>query len=73
MKTSSFLGAMLVVVGLSGCATWDNLSEREKSAAIGAGVGGVAGAVVTDGGLLGTVGGAAVGGVIGDQLGKDKR
>ncbi len=72
MKTSVFLSALLVV-SLSGCATWENLSAREKSAAIGAGVGGVAGAVVTDGGLLGTVGGAAVGGVIGDQLGKDKR
>ncbi|MFN3987269.1 MAG: glycine zipper 2TM domain-containing protein [Rhodocyclaceae bacterium] len=54
----------------AGCATWDGMSKREKSAVVGAGVGGVAGAVVTNGGVLGTVGGAAIGGVIGDQLGK---
>jgi osmotically inducible lipoprotein OsmB len=34
--------------------------------------GGVAGAVVTDGGILGTVGGAAIGGILGDQVGKKK-
>lgn len=73
MKTAVLIPAVLIVAGLSGCATWENLSAREKSAAIGAGVGGVAGAVVTDGGILGTVGGAAVGGVIGDQLGKGQR
>ena len=31
-----------------------------------------AGAVVTGGGILGTVGGAAIGGVIGDQIGKNR-
>jgi len=30
----------------------------------------VAGAVITNGGILGTIGGAALGGVIGDQVGK---
>jgi hypothetical protein len=34
----------------------------------GAGIGGVAGAVLTNGSALGTVGGAAVGGIIGDEL-----
>jgi osmotically inducible lipoprotein OsmB len=57
----------------SGCSTWEGMSSRERSAVIGAGVGGVAGAVATDGGVLGTIGGAAVGGVIDDQVGKDKR
>ncbi|MCK2088994.1 glycine zipper 2TM domain-containing protein [Thauera aromatica] len=72
MKTRTLISAALVVLAATGCATWDGMSSREKSAAIGAGVGGVAGAVVTDGGLLGTVGGAAIGGVIGDQVGKRK-
>ena len=66
----------LVVIALStalaACSTWDNMSRREKSAVTGAGVGGVAGAVVTNGGVLGTVGGAAIGGVIGDQIGKNR-
>ncbi|MCK2126867.1 glycine zipper 2TM domain-containing protein [Thauera aromatica] len=72
MKTRTLISAALVVLAATGCATWDGMSSREKSAAIGAGVGGVAGAVVTDGGILGTVGGAAIGGVIGDQVGKRK-
>jgi osmotically inducible lipoprotein OsmB len=50
-----------------GCGT---LSEREKATAIGAGVGGVAGSVLTEGSAIGTVGGAAVGGVIGNEVGK---
>ncbi len=50
-----------------------SMSTRDKSTAIGAGVGGVAGAILTGGGVMGTVGGAAVGGVIGNQVGKDKK
>jgi len=46
--------------------------RRDKSTAIAAGVGGVAGFVITDGNAVGTVGGAAVGGLIGNQIGKDK-
>jgi osmotically inducible lipoprotein OsmB len=34
--------------------------------------GGVAGAVLTGGGTLGTLGGAAVGGLLGHELTKDK-
>ena len=55
------------LLSLGGCA---GMSSRDKSTAIGAGVGGVAGAVLTNGGALGTVGGAAVGGIIGNQIGK---
>ena len=57
----------IFLVSLAGCA---GMSSRDKSTAIGAGIGGVAGAVLTGGGVLGTVGGAAVGGVIGNQVGK---
>lgn len=70
MKAKSLIPMLALVLFAGGCSTWDGLSKREKSAAIGAGVGGVAGAVVTNGGVLGTVGGAAIGGVIGDQVGK---
>jgi osmotically inducible lipoprotein OsmB len=49
------------------------MSEREKSTAIGAGVGALGGAVITGGGTLGTVGGAAVGGAIGYELEKRKQ
>lgn len=67
------LGAIgLLVVSMAGCASWDNMSRRQKSTVTGAGLGGVAGAVVTGGGVLGTVGGAAIGGVIGDQIGKNQ-
>jgi osmotically inducible lipoprotein OsmB len=64
--TTIFISAALVV-GLSGCS---NMSTRDKNTAIGAGVGAVAGAVLTGGSSLGTVGGAAVGGIIGNQIGR---
>lgn len=59
-----------VVLAVGGCSS---MSERDKSTAVGAGVGAVGGAVLTGGSAVGTVGGAAVGGVIGNQVGKDKK
>lgn len=56
--------AACVVLGLSGCA---NMSARQKSTAIGAGVGAVGGAILTGGSAIGTVGGAAIGGIIGHE------
>lgn len=67
-KTVSIF-AVAVALGLAGCA---GMSERDKSTAIGAGIGAVGGAVLTGGSTVGTVGGAAVGGLIGNQVGKDK-
>ena len=61
-----------LVVGMAGCSSWDNMSRRQKSTVAGAGVGGVAGAVISSGSVLGTVGGAAIGGVVGDQIGKHR-
>jgi osmotically inducible lipoprotein OsmB len=58
---------LIVLLNMTGCG---GMSTRDKNTAIGAGIGGVAGAVLTGGGVLGTVGGAAVGGVIGNQVGK---
>jgi osmotically inducible lipoprotein OsmB len=60
----------LLAVSAAGCSTWDGMSHRQKATVTGAGIGGVAGAVITNGGVLGTVGGAAIGGVIGNQVGK---
>ncbi len=73
MKVTTFakFGAVsMLALAMAGCSSWDNMSSRQKGTVTGAGLGGVAGAVVTDGGVLGTVGGAAIGGVIGDQIGK---
>lgn len=60
---------LTVLLGLGGCA---GMSERDKSTAVGAGIGAVGGAVLTGGSAAGTIGGAAVGGVVGNQVGKDK-
>lgn len=54
------------LLSLTGCA---GMTNREKSTATGAVIGGVAGAVI-GGGALGTAAGAAAGGVIGHELGK---
>lgn len=55
------------LLGLGGCA---NLSPQDRNTAIGAGVGAVTGSVLTGGSAIGTVGGAAVGGMIGNQIKK---
>ncbi len=70
-KNSAFTVITLtILLSISGCG---GMTTRDKSTAVGAGVGAVGGAVLTGGGVLGTVGGAAVGGVIGNQVGKDKK
>jgi osmotically inducible lipoprotein OsmB len=43
------------------------MSRQGRNTAIGAGVGAVGGAVLTGGSTLGTLGGAAVGGIIGHE------
>lgn len=66
-STLSHLTAALLLLGLGGCA---GMSEQDKGTAIGAGAGAVGGAILTGGGALGTIGGAAVGGVIGHEVTK---
>ena len=58
-----------LLLGLSACA---GMTEQEKGTAIGAGAGAIGGAVL-GGGTLGTLGGAAVGGVIGHEVTKPKK
>lgn len=54
--------AVALVMTLSGCS---NMSKRDRNTAIGAGAGAVGGAILTGGG---TLGGAAIGGIIGHQV-----
>ncbi|MDB5824257.1 MAG: hypothetical protein JWR21_2961 [Herminiimonas sp.] len=64
-RTIGAVGVALVMASMMGCS---GMSTQDRNTAIGAGVGGVAGSVLTNGGTLGTVGGAAVGGVVGRQV-----
>ncbi len=65
---SSLLAATLFSV--SACS---NMSTRDRNTAIGAGVGAIGGSVLTGGSALGTIGGAAIGGVIGNQIDTKKK
>ena len=66
---SALLVGMTVVAlsSLTGCA---GMSHRDQNTAVGAGAGAIGGAILTGGSPLGTVGGAAVGGIIGHEIGK---
>ncbi|MGO0392868.1 osmotically-inducible lipoprotein OsmB [Escherichia coli] len=66
-KMTAAVLAITLAMSLSACSNW---SKRDGNTAIGAGAGALGGAVLTDGSTLGTLGGAAVGGVIGHQVGK---
>jgi len=59
--------AASMLFGLAGCA---GMSTQDKNTAVGAGVGAVGGSILTGGSAVGTVGGAAVGGVIGHEIKK---
>ncbi|MEX3019483.1 osmotically-inducible lipoprotein OsmB [Kluyvera sp. STS39-E] len=66
-KMTAAVLAVTLVMSLSACSNW---SKRDRNTALGAGAGAIGGAVLTDGSALGTLGGAAVGGIIGHQVGK---
>jgi osmotically inducible lipoprotein OsmB len=57
----------LTSILLMGCS---GMTEQEKATAIGAGVGAIGGSILTGGSTTGTIGGAAVGGVIGHEIKK---
>jgi osmotically inducible lipoprotein OsmB len=73
MKSNHKLAITAIILGatltLSGCS---DMSRQDKDTAIGAGAGALGGAVLTNGSALGTVGGAAVGGVVGHEVGKNQ-
>jgi len=59
--------AVTLLFALGGCS---GMSARDQNTAIGAGVGAVGGSILTGGSAVGTIGGAAVGGVIGHNIKK---
>ena len=64
LQNRTLMTAVILLAALSsGCA---NLSQRQKNTAAGAAAGGVAGSILTGGSSLGTLGGAAIGGWIGN-------
>ncbi|NIY46341.1 osmotically-inducible lipoprotein OsmB [Cedecea colo] len=66
-KIAAVMLALTLATSLSACSNW---SKRDRNTALGAGAGAVGGAVLSNGSALGTLGGAAVGGVIGHQVSK---
>jgi len=46
------------------------MSAQDRNTALGAGAGAIGGSVLTGGSTMGTIGGAAVGGVIGHEVSK---
>jgi osmotically inducible lipoprotein OsmB len=68
-KIKQIGAAALIATLLGGLSACDQMTTRQRDTAIGAGVGGVAGAAL-GGNALSTVGGAAAGGLIGNQVGK---
>ena len=65
IKLVTCIAAIALALGLTACS---DMSRRDQNTAAGAGVGAVAGAVLTGGSAAGVVGGAAVGGVIGHEV-----
>lgn len=63
-RSATIAMVLLVTLSVTAC----GMSHRGRNTAIGAGVGAVGGAVLTGGSTWGTLGGAAIGGVIGHQV-----
>ena len=61
------MAALIAATMLAGCA---GMTAREKSTAIGAGVGGLAGNVISGGSTFGTAAGAAAGAAVGYESAK---
>jgi osmotically inducible lipoprotein OsmB len=61
--------AAALLLGMGGCA---GMSDQDRNTVIGAGAGAVGGSVLTGGSAVGTVGGAAVGGIIGHEVSKPR-
>ena len=63
------IGIITITTGLSACA---GMSSTERSTLVGAGTGAVAGGVISGGNPIGIIGGAAVGGIIGHEVGQNR-
>lgn len=69
--TRTTASCVLAVASLA-LAACSGMTQQEKNTAIGAGVGAIGGSILTGGSTTGTLGGAAVGGVIGHEVDKSK-
>lgn len=72
MKTLNAVSCGVIAAAALGLTACSGMTEREKSTAIGAGVGAVGGNVLSGGSAVGTAAGAAVGGAVGYEYGKKK-
>jgi osmotically inducible lipoprotein OsmB len=68
MNTRNISTAILITLATLGLAACSGMSSQDKSTAAGAGIGAVAGSILTGGSAVGTVGGAVVGGVVGHEV-----
>lgn len=66
-RSMTIAASIALLAGLTACS---GMSRQDQNTAIGAGAGAVGGAVLTGGSTMGTLGGAAIGGLIGNQVGK---
>ena len=66
-RSINVAASIALLVGLTACS---GMTRQDQNTAIGAGAGAVGGAVLTGGSTIGTLGGAAIGGLIGNQVGK---
>jgi osmotically inducible lipoprotein OsmB len=66
-RSMTIAASIALLAGLTACS---GMSRQDQNTAIGAGAGAVGGAVLTGGSTIGTLGGAAIGGLIGNQVDK---
>lgn len=66
-RSLTIAASIVLLAGLTACS---GMSRQDQNTAVGAGAGAVGGAVLTGGSTIGTLGGAAIGGLIGNQVGK---
>jgi osmotically inducible lipoprotein OsmB len=66
-RSLTIAASIALLAGITACS---GMSRQDQNTAIGAGAGAVGGAVLTGGSTMGTLGGAAIGGLIGNQVGK---
>ncbi|KRB96351.1 hypothetical protein ASE11_17395 [Hydrogenophaga sp. Root209] len=64
-RSMTIAASIALLAGLTACS---GMSRQDQNTAIGAGAGAVGGAVLTGGSTMGTLGGAAIGGLIGNQV-----
>ncbi|WP_108446713.1 glycine zipper 2TM domain-containing protein [Halomonas denitrificans] len=60
--------AALLALGLTACS---GMSTQDRNTVLGAGAGAVGGSILTGGSTTGTLGGAAIGGIIGHEVDGD--